>query len=144
MYCKYPLADRFSTLGEIIKGLTWWAKANYYFASVISLYHLPSTNPWEKAVKHVDYLSWIRPTVWTCYRRWSPRSQQEPRELREFWESTKKHIHDIVTASDRSCSKNEASKRHFFITPGKSVLIYYVNINARIKGDSHTVKRKRK
>lgn len=39
IYYKYSIAARFSTLGEIKKGPTWQEKANYYFASIISLYH---------------------------------------------------------------------------------------------------------
>ena len=32
MYSKNLVTDRF-TMREITNGLTWWAKANYYFAS---------------------------------------------------------------------------------------------------------------
>lgn len=47
-YGKYLIADRFSFMGGIIKGLTWWGRTNYYVASVISLHHPSSTTPWEK------------------------------------------------------------------------------------------------
>lgn len=64
MYCKYLLVDRFFILGEIIKGLIWWVKVNYYFVFVIFLYYFFSINFWEKVVKYVYYFSWIRFIVW--------------------------------------------------------------------------------
>lgn len=61
MYCKYPIPERFSTLGEIIKGLTCWTKANYYF---IYYFHTSSPPPYIHEKKQLS--------IWTTSAELAP------------------------------------------------------------------------
>lgn len=106
MYSKNLVTDRF-TVREIINGLTWWAKANYYFASVTSFYHPSTTSPWEKTAKHVDYLRCVRPTVWPCYRSHN-NEHCTLRRSQEDWVILKKMpIYNIAIVKNRRWMKNK-------------------------------------